>query len=60
MIRYTRTEICIFLIVGMLSAVAYEQYYKFSFNCLYSAWKHGLLTKQCCDKADYSRIRKTD
>lgn len=20
------------------------------FNCLYSAWKHGLLTKQCCDK----------
>lgn len=34
MIRYTRTEICIFLIVGMLSAVAYEQYYKFNFQLL--------------------------
>lgn len=34
MIRYARTEICIFLIVGMLSAVAYEQYYKFNFQLL--------------------------
>lgn len=39
MIRYTRTEICIFLIVtflivGLLSAVAYEQYYKFNFQLL--------------------------